>query len=220
MIFLLLFLTLPDLQKFYEEGKYLKVIEKAQQLLKDTTLSKEDRVGLHLILGFCYSAMEDEGLAKLEFLEALTIKPTLKLDPMMVSPKIIKIFNKAKTMLQEIKKIDKRKEEKIEKTPPVKMGKILKKKMIDLVLPGTYYFRKGENFKAYLLLGGTGLSLMLGGVFSYWEKGAHQRYLEAREKQEIEEAYRTYSLYYKAKMISIGTGLGIYLLNLILLAKE
>jgi hypothetical protein len=91
--------------------------------------------------------------------------------------------------------------------------------MIDIFFPGVYYFRKNEKFKGSFLLVGSSLSLVLGGIFTYLEREAHKEYLKAREREKIEEKYRKYSLYYKAKIISIGVGGGIYLLNLILLAK-
>jgi hypothetical protein len=198
-----LFILLSDLQTLYEEGKYFVVIDRAQEALKDTNLTSQDRAGIHTILAFCYVALDKKALAKLEFLSALAITPDLELDPVLTSPKIMKVFREAKSTFKLL-------------TPKEEKTIKLKKNFIAFLAPGFWDIKNNHKKRGYLLLGWSSMSIAGAGISYYLCEKYHKEYLNEREK--IEEKYQAYSFWYKCIWYSLGS-LGLtYIFNLVILA--
>ena len=206
---LLLFLALSPSQHLYEDGKYFAAIEQAEKALKDTALTLQDRVGIHTVLGFCYVALNKERLARLEFLEALALDPELQLDPVLTSPKIMKLFQDAKAGFR---------------FSPGHAGiyrdTLLpgpKKNIAAFAIPGIWSIKKG-NKKGYLLLTWSCASLLSLGTSHYQCEKYHQEYLDARTPSMIENSYEDYNLWYQARTYSLVSLALSYTLNLFVLA--
>lgn len=80
----------------YVKGDYEKARARLQRAIERPTLPTEERARAHIHLGFCEVAFGNKRAAKLEFKQALLVDPTLSLDPALISPKIIAIFDDAK----------------------------------------------------------------------------------------------------------------------------
>ena len=201
---LLIFSTLNEL---YEQGKYFAVIEQAEKALNDTSLTTQDRAGIHTILAFSYVALGKKELAKLEFMEALAINPELELDPVMTSPKIIESFQEAKRTFHFLQG-----EKFIRQVP--------KKDLLSFVVPGVWDIRNGNKIRGRLLLGSSSLSILSLGLSHYQCEKYHQAYLDARAPNTIEDKYKIYSLWYKTRTCFLVATILTYTINLLLLASS
>jgi tetratricopeptide (TPR) repeat protein len=94
-------LMLERAKTFYNSGEYehaISELEKALQYLKQ--LEEGDQVEAYKYLAFSYVAFGDKAKAKEQFKKALVLEPSLTLDPATVSPKIIKVFEEAKSEME------------------------------------------------------------------------------------------------------------------------
>ena len=94
-------LMLERAKTFYDNGEYehaISELEKALQYLKQ--LEQGDQVEAYKYLAFSYVAFGDKVKAKEQFKKALALEPNLTLDPATVSPKIIKVFEEAKSEME------------------------------------------------------------------------------------------------------------------------
>lgn len=202
LLFFLILLT--PLDSLYIRGNYLAVIEKGDRLLKDTTLSVEEKVHIHKKLAFSYVIIGSERLAKLEFLEALFLNHELRLDPRLTPPKIMEVFREAKRSFT---------------LPPLEAVRP-KRDLPALLIPGIIQRREGRTRPGNtLLLSGV---LSLGGIIGshYMCERTHNRYLNAKEEDEIERRYNEYRAWYNVRGFFITTGTVTYLIHLISLATD
>ncbi len=191
-----------SLQLLYESGNYLAVIERARDRLKDTLLTSEDKMGIHLILAFSYVALDKVELAKLEFLEALAIKPDLELDPQFVSPKILRVFNDAKRLLR----------------LPHRESVIYPKRKINpmlITLPGLYDIKYKNKSVGYTFLGTFISSALFSCYAIYQYNKAHREYQNfevervTRDRGTLDKLYNKYKLWYNISIISISVTVSI-----------
>ncbi|KPK73905.1 hypothetical protein AMJ87_00215 [candidate division WOR_3 bacterium SM23_60] len=91
-------IMLGKAKNHYYNGEYemaIRELENALQYLKQ--LKQTDQVEAYKYLAFSYVAFGDRNKAKEQFKKALLLDPELELDPATVSPKIIKVFEEAKS---------------------------------------------------------------------------------------------------------------------------
>ncbi|HID93735.1 MAG TPA: hypothetical protein EYP60_06530 [bacterium (Candidatus Stahlbacteria)] len=206
LIFILITSNIESLQQLYNNGEYLTVIEKAEESLKDTLLTNEDRVGIHTILAFSYIALNKNKLAKLEFLEALCLNPLLELDPMLVSPKILKVWTEARNTFRLLpQRIE------LEKPPP-------KRDLLSIAVPGLYDIRCGRE-RGFFLLAGEAVGILGTLISHYMCERAHKDYLNAETPSLIESKYKIYGLWYNGRTFFLTSTILLYLIHLLLLAK-
>ncbi|MDI6840757.1 MAG: hypothetical protein QMD71_07930 [bacterium] len=215
MIILLFFFTVSPLHgesrgeplnELYEDGKYFAVIEQAEEILKDTSLSLQDKVGVHTILAFSYVVLGKDKLAKLEFLEALALNPELELDPILVSPKIMETFRETKRMFRLFPK------QKIARPAPPK-------NLQSLAIPGIWEIKSGNKRRGYFLLGGSALSVVSLGFSHYQCEKYRAAYLDAHDPAVIEDKYSKYSFWYQSRTYFLASTILIYTFHLFLLAR-
>ncbi len=90
---------IADLKNAFVEGQYIKIVALAQELLGKSSLTVPQQIGVYKYLGFAYIALDDEQLALSTFKKALELQPGMDLSPITTSPKILKIFARAKETL-------------------------------------------------------------------------------------------------------------------------
>ncbi len=198
------------MQEFYDSGNYLAVVEMANQSLKDSTLTKEDSIGIHTILAFSYVALDKPRLARLEFSEILAMKPNMTLDPVFVPPKIMKTFEQAKREFKERQTTG----EVI--IAPMDIGIREKPTLFTTLVPGLYDIKYDNKLRGYSLLGGEVLSISGTIISIYTCSKAHQDYLNATSG--IEEKYKQYTFWYRSKCAFIISTIAIPVINYLLLA--
>ncbi len=90
--------VLADAKVLYLTGEYEKALKELNRVKPYASVMKpEDKVELFKYLGFCHVAFGNFAEAKSDFTEALKVNPRLGLDTASVSPKIIEVFEEAKT---------------------------------------------------------------------------------------------------------------------------
>lgn len=164
-------LILANLQSLYDSRRFEELVEYGNDLLKNPDeLYREERIAVHSYLGFSYVILRRELEAKHHFLEWLKIEPEAQLDPVLVPPNIIRVFQLAKDALQK------------EYTSPLSSAKNrldrwpLMKPVISrsLIYPGWGHYYAGEKTKGMIIMGSETALLM--GTYL-----AHKHYLEAQE---------------------------------------
>ncbi len=196
------------ISNFNKGNIYQAEILALKALHSDTEYSDEQLFKIHLYLAFCYVAYGDKNKAIMEFLEALQINPEFRLDPQIYSPKIITVYEEA---IKEYKN-------KIEHQDSIKVNNYadhhIKAIKRSLLFPGLGQLYQGERQKGYILAAAEGVSI-IGVIYSQWMMELrHDDYLNAIEHKDIEDKYRIYNGYYKARNVFCVLTVGIYLYNL------
>ncbi|UCE18063.1 MAG: tetratricopeptide repeat protein [Gemmatimonadota bacterium] len=183
----------------YTQFQFTDVITLAHQALTtDPPPSEEIRVQIYTYLGFAYTALGENDKAKENFEEALTLDPSLTLDPIYVSPKIIAIFSEAKAAVETS-------QEKIEREPvqpfPISITKDKRSggAWRSLLVPGWGQLYKGQKQKALAIF--TVHTINLGATLYLHLKmeDAHDEYRRARDPVTIEATYDRYNSYHKKR---------------------
>ncbi len=82
--------------ELYREGEYEQARANLGRALDLTGLTKVDEAEAREVLAFCLVALERPQEAEHEFVRLMMVVPDRKLDPETTSPKILKVFEKAK----------------------------------------------------------------------------------------------------------------------------
>jgi LysM repeat protein len=88
-------LGFPWLEKgihLYLTGDYREALENLKEALKRGLNREDDVCKSYRFLAYCHITLGERDLGKRAFEQALTIYPSLKLDPTYTSPKILKVF--------------------------------------------------------------------------------------------------------------------------------
>jgi len=140
------------IREAYEGGDFNRAEYLALKALQNPrALRPEEIIEVHKLLAFCYVAMDDRQAAINEFLQVLERNPRLSLEPLYVSPKIIEVFNAAKSQFQ----ARPRTEEALNTKERVR----LRASLSSLLLPGLGQLHKGQPFRGYALMSAEGVSL-------------------------------------------------------------
>lgn len=189
------------MDSLYRNGEYIKVVEQAEEFLSYET-KKESKIEIYKITAFANVALDLKERAKEYFTYLLVIAPNYYLDPVNTSPKIIEIFQEAKSALA--------------KTPVVKQ-QLIKPNPFIYFYPGVYQIRNENKFKGYALLSLQTTSILGFIAFSILTPIYHQKYLDKKIPDDIDRAYNQYKFCYITRQI-FGTGIfityGLHLLDL------
>lgn len=91
-------LLLDEIQRAYTELHFTEAEIKATSALKEyQRFTQEQLTEIHKILALVYYSQNKEPKARQEFELALSLDPTLELDPLLVSPKILDYYEQLKT---------------------------------------------------------------------------------------------------------------------------
>ncbi len=80
-----------ELSQEVQSGRYIPAVARGTQLLSSGNLTQSGRGKVHFLLLQAYVALGAQGLARTSCRAFRSLRPQAKLDPFMVSPKIIKI---------------------------------------------------------------------------------------------------------------------------------
>ncbi len=209
-------LMLERAKTFYDNGEYehaISELEKALQYLKQ--LEEGDQVEAYKYLAFSYVAFGDKAKAKEQFKKALVLEPSLTLDPATVSPKIIKVFDEAKSEMPTV----------LPTTPVVEPAKppVAKQEvstsgamMRSCCIPGWGQMYKGHSSKGKKIMIASGITFGAALFSLILREAAHNNYIDVGPDNidEMDEAYKTYKFWYNTAAYTSLTFIGIYLYNL------
>jgi tetratricopeptide (TPR) repeat protein len=209
---------LEQAKNFYNGGEYEKAItelEQALQFLKQ--LTQLDQVEAYKYLAFSYVAFGDKEKAKEQFRLALKLDPKMELDPSVVSPKIIKVFEEVKS-------------EFAANPPPVKppvkppvtppaaqphRSEAVTTAM-SCCIPGLGQMYRGEKSQGTTLMIMGGVTLVSFFVTQGIAAQKHDDYLAVGpdDPDAMDRAYKAYRIWYNAGAITGAAFVGVYLYNL------
>jgi tetratricopeptide (TPR) repeat protein len=205
---------LEHAKTFYNGGEYEKAItelEKALTFLKQ--LNQIDQVEAYKYLAFSYVAFGETEKAKEQFRKALALDPKLELDPLTVSPKIIKVFEEVKSEIAVSPPV----------TPPVKPpvkpvpaeGRSCFSMVGSCCLPGLGQKDRGEGGKGIMLMTATGVLLSSSIISTLVMDAKHQAYLDVEpgDPDAIDDAYKAYKRWDNIAVTSWICLAGVYLYN-------
>ena len=89
----------PKLMKMVRAGSFAETVALGNGLLGTGRLTSTQRVDIHRALATSYVALDRQDMAVQSFLKALRRQPSLELDSVTTSPKVLKAFVKAKALL-------------------------------------------------------------------------------------------------------------------------
>ncbi len=210
IIFLILFLQatvfgqgaerdlIEEIQTAYNQLNYPEAEIKAQAALKDfQRFTPAQLTEIHKILALIYFSQNQEDAARLQFENALSLSPDLKLDPLFVSPKIVEFF-------EDIKKARAAKVNDAG-APRADVRYVLVQDprpaaaMRSMILPGWGQLYKGEKTKGRVLLGLWSAGV-IGTVAAHIARAnAEDKYLAETDPNRIESRYDAFNRYHKLR---------------------
>jgi tetratricopeptide (TPR) repeat protein len=213
---------LEQAKNFYNGGEYEKAItelEQALQFLKQ--LNQLDQVEAYKYLAFSYVAFGDKEKAKEQFRLALKLDPKMELDPSVVSPKIIKVFEEVKSEFAAVTP---------PVTPPVKppvkppstpppaqpeKNPTLTTAM-SCCLPGLGQMYRGEKAQGttLMILGGVTLVSFFATQGIAAQKHEDYKAIGPEDPDAMDRAYKAYRIWYNAGALTGLAFAGVYLYNL------
>ncbi len=173
--------------QFFEEGRIVEAEHLAfKTLSKPELLSKDQKFNLYRILAFCSIANDDEEGGERYFKSALMQNPNMSPDPLLWSPKIRRVFDRAKSSFNII-------QEDIKKQHLSREADFCRRASLkSLIIPGYGQLVKGQKTKSYatgLLFAGAA-SAFLYELISYPE--ARDAYFEATNSSDAEATWKEY----------------------------
>lgn len=171
-----------EVKTLYDQGSYEEAVQAAEGILEETPgLELEAVVGLRKLVAFSWVALGRREEAKEEFKAILEIDPALTLDPLLISPKIIQVFEEARGELLSLRTALSR----------------------SLIFPGMGQLYSGERRKGRIFILGEGLTLCGLLISHIFTEKAHKAYHDAQDPSEIETRYQSYNNWFR-----IRTGFG------------
>ena len=193
------FVSIETIKEAYTQFHFTEVITLADQALAaDPPPSEEERVQIYTYLAYTYVALGENDKAKESFKEALTLNPTLTLDPIYASPKIIAVFSEVKSALEA--GTDEIGEDRVQQLPPIfKKDKRFGGAWRSLVLPGWGQLYKGHKKKAIVIFAVETFNVGTTLYAHFKMEQAHDEYRRARDPETIESTFDRYNSYYKLR---------------------
>lgn len=172
------------IQQAYDEGDIDRTEYLALKALQHPeSLTSEQIQEIRKLLAFCYVALDDRPSAKTEFLKVLEANPRTTLDPMLVSPKIISVFEEAKREFR-----NKPPEEKTFDPKALQ----LQASMRSLILPGWGHWKKGQKTRGSVFLAAQGITLGSWIGLAVHTNSLRDDYRSETVPAEIESSYQDY----------------------------
>lgn len=202
---------------YYNSGEYenaINELENALQYLKQ--LEQGDQVEAYKYLAFSYVAFGDNEKAKAQFKKALTLNPDLELDPTVVSPKIIKVFEEAKSEMASVSPPPPPPIIEPEPAPPTKQPSTLGALWRSCLLPGWGQKFKGERKKGSQLMIAAGVTFGLSAVSITLMEVSHDAYLNVPPGNtgEMDDKFKMYRFWSNAAFFSAVSFGVVYLYNI------
>ncbi len=204
---------LDNVKQHYYDGEYQKAIEELEKAKEFVGRSEsKNRVEAYSYLAYSYIAFGKVDEAKEAFKKALEADPELELDPAMVSPKIIGVFDEVKAELEK----SAQPAPSYDKSQPDNNPRVLSSAILrSAVVPGwgqLYEDRKLAGIGTMgLWAGAIGLSVY--SMLDYADK--KQEYKDAAIPSEVEEKYAPYNSSLKLKNASFFILGGVWVLNIL-----
>ncbi len=206
---------LAQVQRAYEALKFEEAERLGRVALQHSEeYSATELVQLHLIMGYLGYLHKQPEAARGNFESALSLQPDLTLDSLLVSPKIVRLFEQVKNEFRV--GLSSRK-------PAIKYVMVEDQRLHalrrSLLLPGWGQRHLRRNTRGAIYTTGFVLALGTGLAFHVAQGQAHRSYLAANAPSQIERRYELYSQRYRlrnAAFIAAGSMWAINVLDVLL----
>lgn len=187
---------LDAMQDAYERLDYATAERRAREALDAYgAFSADQLVEVHTMLGLILYARNEPLEAREQFQAALSLAPSLELDPLLVSPKTLEFFEGIKTEFAV--------EGGAARPPVVRYVRVRDPRpaatVRSLVLPGWGQLYKGERVKGWALVGLWGATAGGAVTAHVLRSQAHADYLDATDPAEIAERYDTFNTWHQTR---------------------
>lgn len=194
--------------QLYDQGNFEEAEFTAlRALMNKDQLDNVDRARLYRILGFTYVVLGENEKAQRQFISWLEIDPLAKLDPLYISPKIIKVFNEAKEAYEVL----------MAQAEPVGIEDLRSQVNAfqrSMLYPGLGQISRDQNFKGYSLVV---LETLFLGAFVYCQlnyDSARDDYLNETDHRKMQDLYDEYNFFYRGRYTSLILAGAVYLYSL------
>jgi len=204
--------TLPQvaaIQRAYDSLKFEEAEALANQALAHAeSYSPADLVQIHLLAAYLGFAQKRSAAARQHFESALSLQPSLTLDSLLVSPRIVRLFEQVKNEYRVGI---------VSGAPTVKYIVVKDQRLAglrrSLVLPGWGQRHLRRPAVGWLYTTGFLMALGAGLGLQVLQEQAHERYRSATTPAEIAEAYDRFNRRYRLRNAALASAAGIYAVN-------
>lgn len=200
---------LEKIKEAYNRFNYTEVVSLSLKTLETAPPpSRQEQVEIYTYMAFAHVALGKRDEAIQNFESALELDPTLTLDPIYVSPKIIALFEEVKLA---------RETEGEEQIKYPQIPTTLERDMRSggawrsLVLPGWGQLYKGHKRKAIAIFVVQALNVSTLVYAHFKTEKTHDEYLQARMPDDIESKYNRYNTFYKLRTYVVLSTAAVWL---------
>lgn len=206
--------TLPqvaDIQRAYDSLKFEEAEALANQALAHAeAYSPADLVQIHLLAAYLGFAQKRSAAARQHFESALSLQPSLTLDSLLVSPRIVRLFEQVKNEYRVGL---------VSGAPTVKYIVVQDQRLAglrrSLVLPGWGQRHLGRPVAGWIYTTGFLVALGAGVGLQVLQEQAHDRYRNAATPADIAAAYDRFNRRYWLRNAVFASAAGIYAVNVL-----
>jgi tetratricopeptide (TPR) repeat protein len=202
-----------QVESLYNHGQYQQALNKIDGILNvNTNIPDSTLIKLYSYQAFSNVAIDNKDAALTAFRYLLILNPKLELDPRFVSPKIIGVFEESKRIRGDSIQLV--------PSPFINVSKLKSsatknRARRSLLYPGLGQLYQNKKTKGYLFLGLETASI-IGLVTSHLlTNSAHNKYLDARLPNDIEEKYDNYKFWYQTRIGFTVTTISVWIFNYI-----
>lgn len=204
--------TFDKVRQQFEKFDYDNVIKNSDQLITEHTLSDSLMIEIHLMRALVFYTTGKDSLTKKSFESIIEIDNNYMPDPLVISSKLIPIFNEARTEFFR-KNPDLALPSDLIPKEQIQSGnrEIPKSSIVEnLLLPGLGQLRYGDSVKGWINAAASVLSL---GTMIYFTFDANKKqsdYLNETNRNLIQGKYDDYNKSYKLRNTFIITYIAIW----------
>lgn len=194
----------------YQQLDYEAATDSATLALRSPEqYSVSELAEIHTILGLIAYSRDGEAEARSEFINALRLAPDLQLDSLLVSPKILSVFNEVRAELERPR------EGPAEQASSVRYVIVedprAEAALRSMLLPGWGQLHKGERRKGLFLLGTWSAAVAGATITFFGRRSARRAYEDADTVDEALDRYDPYNRWHQAHQAVLVGMAGVWL---------
>jgi hypothetical protein len=197
--------TLHMVEGLYASGAYAQAELEARRILENELTSDSVHIVAEQWIAFSLVAQGKPTLAREHFATILHFQPSYDLDPLLTSPKILGVFNEARSAFRAKQLVAS--DSSVAPETPHERGITFR----TILFPGWEQWHQGRTTAGVVFLGAGVATLGAGITLEFLRSSAREEYLSATIPSDIEAKYQTYNRYAKAEVYAFAAFAIIYL---------
>ncbi len=197
--------TLRAIEQLYEGGSFTAAELESRRMLEQSVLSDSVRQECDRWIAYSLVAQNRTSAAVERFVIMLRRDAAYQPDPLLTSPKILAVFEQARSRFAEEQRTD-RVIPSLTDSPSTRSVTFR-----TVVFPGWEQLHQGRETTGYLFLAAGAATLVSTIAFDVQRRDARQSYLSATTPQSAQERYTTYNRAHKAEIYSALAFAAVYI---------